>query len=81
MSALLKIGYLVSILGLGLYAWASAFRRAPGAPGLGSSYGIRPWRHRDRFTPAGYRVRLVGFTLWVAGALLLAVALLLSRRP
>ena len=56
-------------IGMALYAWASLFRRAPGAPPPGSGGYHWPWQQRAWFTRAGYRARIVGLILWLAGAI------------
>jgi hypothetical protein len=67
------------LIGLGMYGWASFFRRVPGAPGVGAGGRHRPWQRAEWFTPAGYRVRLVGFFFWTAGAIGIALTALIGR--
>ena len=62
------VGALLALIGYGAYMWASAFRRLPDAPGLGSRR-LWPWGHREYFTPAGYRLRLAGWLCGTIGAM------------
>jgi hypothetical protein len=73
-------GFALIIVGMALFGWASAFRRAPGKPGLGSEGGAMPWRHRDWFTPAGNRARMIGWILWTAGTIVAVLGLLFRDR-
>ena len=61
------------LVGLVTYGWPTFFRRVPGAPGVGGGGRHMPWQRAEWFTPLGYRVRLVGFFLWIAGAVGVAI--------
>lgn len=53
-----------TLLGWGLFFWASLFRRRKSAPVIGSTGFVwPPWGRREWFTPNGYRARVVGSIL------------------
>ena len=54
---------LMWLVGFGLFAWGSFFRRLKSAPPVGSSHRRWPPGPRDWFTPSGYRARVIGFVL------------------
>jgi hypothetical protein len=70
---------LAVFIGMALYAWASLFRRVPGALPPGSGGFQWPWQRREWFTRTGHRARIVGLILWLAGAVGVAVLTFTDR--
>ena len=67
MEALRFTSYVIMLLGMASYGWVSFFRRIPGAPGVGAGGRRLPWQGSEWFAPTHFRVRLVGYVLWMLG--------------
>lgn len=63
----MKYWWVLLAVGLVMEFVADSLMRAPGTTWSEGRSGQKPWGNRERFTPAGYRVRIVGFVFTIAG--------------
>ena len=59
--------FLVGMLLLGI---ANFGHRSAEAPAIGAGPFVLPWRARDRYTPLGFKLHLVGLLCWLVSAIL-----------
>ena len=62
--------YILFLVGIALIAIANLGFRSANSPGLGSGGFVLPWRARDRYTPLGFKLNLVGQAIWLVAAVL-----------
>lgn len=62
--------WIVATVGIGLELIADVFMRDPDAPREARRARQTPWGNRELFTPLGYQVRVAGFAITVASALM-----------
>ena len=63
------------ILGLALVVTASLFMRSKTAPATGAGPFCWPWQAKDRYTPRGFQLFILGCTFWAVAAILAGVLL------
>lgn len=64
------------LVGFVLVLYAEFRMRAPGAPPVGSGPRGLPHQRAHIFTPAGFRVSVLGWTLWAFSGVIAVVRLL-----